>query len=419
MGTKHAFRGENLFLPPGYLGAIADPSAPSAPIHGRALGLVDSNPGGEVGAEISRLNDLLTRGDVAGDLSAVLGQFAGVMQNLNRNIATGTTAFPVRENLEAPALALMPLETPLRNRIPRVPGAGTAAAWRQLTQLGATTTTGISAQAFFGEAGAPAVDDSVYVAKSASYKLLGKMGGITGFAMAAGANFQNQLAAEKTNKLRAVMMNEENAIINGSATSTTAPYGDGTTAFGFDGLLALTATANGTPAAQVQTTVGALTLAHIDAQLQRLWNQGGRGQYIVASGTEVLSLVHLTLSSSTPNRVVLDQSSTQIGVAVKGYIHPITGEIVPVIVSRFLAAGTMLFGCDYLPDGNPALEIDVLPQVQLPELAPNQNIQGYVVQEIAPAAASPQLFPFLVSVYEVLKMKSALHFCKSTGITAV
>ena len=41
------------------------------------------------------------------------------------------------------------------------------------------------------------------------------------------------------------------------------------------------------------------------------------------------------------------------------------------------------------------------------------------MQEVGSAAASPQLFPFLVSVFEVLKMKSALHFAKSTGVTAV
>jgi hypothetical protein len=92
---------------------------------------------------------------------------------------------------------------------------------------------------------------------------------------------------------------------------------------------------------------------------------------------------------------------------------------IPIIPSRFLAAGTILYCASQLPDGSPALEVDVLPQVQLPELAPNENVQGYVAQEVAPSASSPQLYPFLVSVFSVLKMKSALHFAKSTGVTAV
>jgi hypothetical protein len=66
-----------------------------------------------------------------------------------------------------------------------------------------------------------------------------------------------------------------------------------------------------------------------------------------------------------------------------------------------------------------AADVRVLPQVQLPELAPNQPIQGYTAQELAPAIASPQVYPFIVSVYEVLRMKNNYVFAKSTGVTAV
>lgn len=363
----------------------------------------------------AKLDDLLTRGDISGDLNNSLQLIAAQVQNLNR--AMTSSSVPVRENLESEAKVLMPLETPLRNRIPRFPGAGTAAAWRQLTQLGSNTN-GTGVQAFYSQSGAPANDDSVYASKSASYKLMGKMGGITGFAMAAGASYQNQLAAEKTNKLRATMLNEENAIINGSSSSTAAPWGDGTTAFGYDGLLNLITTGNGTPSGQVQTTVGALTIAHLDAQITLLWNQGAQGIYMIMSGTEVNSMAHLATGGTTPYRVVLNPEAAATGVKVSGYMHPIVGFI-PIIPSRFLAAGTILYCASQLPDGSPALEVDVLPQVQLPELAPNENVQGYVAQEVAPSASSPQLYPFLVSVFSVLKMKSALHFAKSTGVTAV
>jgi hypothetical protein len=402
----------NAFQRVGIHGLVPCVVTESAPIYSRA------QASGAPSAGMDRLNDLLTRGDVSGDMNGVLAAIRDEMQSIQRNITSATSALPIRENLEAEAKKLMPLDTPMRNKVPRVPGAGTAAAWRQLTGLGSNST-GTAVQAFFGESGAPAVDDSTYASKSASYKLMGKLGGITGFAMAAGANFQNQLASEKANKLLALMQNEENAIINGSATSTAAPWGDGTTAFGFNGLINLVTTANGTPAGQVQTTVGALTLAHLDAQLNFLYAQGARGLWMLMSATEVTSLAHLATGGSNAYRIVIDPKAAQIGTSVTSYIHPVTGEPVKVIPSRFLAAGTIIFGCDSLPDGSPSLEMDVLPQAQLPGIAFGENIQGYTAQEIAPAVASPQLFPFIVSVYEVLKMKSALHFCKSTGVTAV
>ena len=72
-----------------------------------------------------------------------------------------------------------------------------------------------------------------------------------------------------------------------------------------------------------------------------------------------------------------------------------------------------------MPDGKVAMDVDVLPQVQLPDLAPNVNIQGYVAQELAPAVTSPQVYPAIVSVFEVPRMKGATVFGKSTGVTAV
>ena len=275
-------------------------------------------------------------------------------------------------------------------------------------------------QGFFSESGAPANSSPVYAKKTASYKLLGTMFSITGFAMAAGASFTNQLAMEKTAAIRRLMLIEENALINSDSTIVTAPYGDGTNAFGFDGLLKLTTTANGVPVPQVQTSVGALTTAHIDAQLTRTHNNGARDPYILCNAQEALSLTHLAEASGSIIRVMATQAADAIlGVQVVGYKHPISGQIIPILVSRFMPAGTMIFGADYLPDGKQAMDVRVLPQVQLPDLAPNVQIQGYVAQELAPATTSPQSYPGIVSVFEVPRMKGATVFAKSTGLTAV
>src|SRR5205807_496279 len=108
-------------------------------------------------------------------------------------------------------------------------------------------------RAFFAETGAPAAHSSVYADKSATYKLLGTYYDVTGFAMAAGANFQPQYETERGNAIKNLMLNEENALINSDSTVITPPWGDGTTAMGFDGLNALIATGNGVPSVNVQT----------------------------------------------------------------------------------------------------------------------------------------------------------------------
>lgn len=145
----------------------------------------------------------LERGEITGDYSAITQQLAQSMAEFQRSITSSQTAFPVRENLEAEAKQLVPRDTPLRNRLPRVPGAGSASAWRQATSLGGgwdTQTNGLGdtvdqpgstskIRAFFAESGAPADHSTVYASISKSYKLLGTYGGVTGFAGAVGANF--------------------------------------------------------------------------------------------------------------------------------------------------------------------------------------------------------------------------------------
>lgn len=475
----------------------ADPISaigPSAPIYTRAARPKSFKDFADTRIDKKEIKRAMQTGDVSGIL-ATLGMSQAEYQ---RAITTGNTAFPVRENLEDVAKVLIPVETPLRNRIPRKPGAGLASKWKQLLSLGggyagatlltagiaaAATTISVASvagfavgdtllvdtgaaqetrtitalnaganqitftqgftlahaapvaitkygirpgsqltgalQAFFAETGAPAEHTSVYADQNASYKLMGQIGRVTGFAAAAGANFQNQLATEKTNAIMNTMINEENALINGDATSPLAPWGDGTNPLAYNGMVNLIATANGTPADQVQVNVGPLTTAHLDAQLGRLYRQGARKQWILANEQEIRSLAHLAEAAGSIIRINQGPSGVTLGTQVANYVHPITGESVPIMPSRDLSPGIVIFGCDQLPKGDVSLEVEVLPQVQLPQLAPNTSIQGYVAQEIAPTAAAPQVYPFLVSIYSVLKMKSALHFAISRGVTPV
>lgn len=459
----------------------------SMPIFTRGMDLT-SNKAHEL---VARAGEIERAGGNSADVMKLLADVAGQMGSLER--AMNSSNIPVRENLEAEAKILVPMETPLRNRLKRRPGSGIASNWKQITSLGggygyasttsgsgnvATSTTvvvgsvaglvvgdvvmigifptneqktitainagtttltlnsalantqnskpvvkvsfqpggGSAVRSFFSESGAPAQYSTVYTPQSQAFKLLGAMGSVTGFAMAAGATFQNQLAVEKANQIRNTMLNEENALTNSDAASILAPWGDGTNALGFNGIVNSISTANGTPAVQIQVNVGQLTTAHIDAQIIRLWMQGGQNIFMMLSGQEIQSLVKIANSGGSL-RIILDQTNAKLGASVKGYIHPITGETIEILPSRFLQPGTIIFGCDRLPDGSDAHDVEVLPQVQLPELAPNEDVQGYVAQELAPSKDAPQEYPFIVSVFEVYRMKSALHFAKSTGVT--
>lgn len=508
-------RGQTLARAGFWLGDPVDPYQSGPQVPGFARGSVLS-------AETEALLERMQRPDIA-DLQRVdfMGNFAALQKqisvDIHRALTTANTAFPMRENLEAPARVLVPLQTPFLDRIPRVQGSGPAASWRQLSALGGgfgftTTATAASSatqtvvstagfqvgdvvqltalatsgantigvpiggtialslrtvltinsatsitftatvdtaggallynttrpagsgtpdgitgathsvRAFFGEtvATAPAEKTETYVAKSLTYKQLGTFGRITGRAMAAGASYQDQRAMARLNSIRNLRLNEENAAINGSVSSVAPPWGDYTNALGYDGITNLIATANGTPATHIQTGVGGLTLTHMDSQWNRIYEQGGTGLWALMSPQEAASLTHLAEAAGSIIRLqATQQGQAVLGLKVSGLVHPSSGEVADIIISRYLQPGTIIFGADRLPDGTNSLEMDVLPQADLPVLAPDEMIQGYTYQELAPTTADPLNYPWIVFLFEVLKALGATVFAKSSGITAV
>jgi len=507
-------------------------AGPSIPIYTRGSDISDKTE--ELIERMQRFDapDGIERVELMGDIASLQKQLGMSLREITRAITTSTSSFPVRENLEAPARNIVPRDTPLRNRLPRTVGAGTASAWRLIASMGggfgfATTVTtgaasatqtvgstngmkvgdviqfvtattgvpigatteatiasslrtvasitsatvvvlsatittvtgdlvvntgkrvgdvvtgsttaayvhgrpmgagsphGFAATTYFGrtfypETGAPPDKETTYLSRSAAYKLLGTLGSVTGFAMAAGLNFQPQPTTEKRNAIENLMLNEENALWNGSSTSVLPPWGDFTNALGFDGIINLISTTNGTPADQIQTSVGPLTLSHVDNQLVRITDRGGQDQWIGASAQEIVSFVHLAEAAGSIIRVqATTDGGAVLGLRVTGYVHPVTGQVVPIMYSRFIEPGTLVFGSDRLPDGTPALDVNVLPQVELPALEPNEMIQGYVARELAVTTSAIDVHPFAVTVYETMRMFAGTVFGKSSGITAV
>lgn len=433
----------------------------------------------------------INRGDYGGDAEKAI---AAIIQQINRGVTSTMTAFPVRENLQAEAVVLTPVRTPLRNRLPRVPGMGLAAKWKQLTSfgsgLGTLTSTngvlntantikvnntrgffvgetvtyngtvpftavitaidnatnvmtfgggtiglnaqengktvvkasyffpeqGVASNIFYTETGAPGVSTESWADKTASYKLLGDMGNITLFAMAAGANFQNQYATAKQNCLMRTMLKEEYALLHGDSTVLAAPWGDGATAMAYDGLITFI-TANA-PAPQLQSSVGALTLEHLQQQLTRLWYQGAEGMYIMLNGQEGESLTKLATASGNYRVLITNDGAMKVGGKVGFIVHAISGEEVPIYTHPFLPPGMIVFGADRNQKGNASAIVDVLPQVMdQPETTFNDNIQGYYAQDIAPTAAAPEVLNFKIGLYSVPKWENAKVFALSTGVT--
>jgi hypothetical protein len=389
---------------------------------------------GELSPELRADLDRVSRGEFGGDLSGFAANMAAeidsLRQEVSRAITSSTANLPIRENLEAPAIVLVPEDTPFRNTLPRVPGSGLAAVWKQIVTLGGGWGTdvdqpggGAKVRQFYTESTAPVTQSTTYATKMAQYKLMGAYGSVTTFAASAGANYSDLRAEERRNALANFFLNEENALINGSSTSTAAPWGDGATAMAYDGILSLTATANGTPAAQVQTAVGPLTLDHYNAQLRRLWNYGGRDLFILQSADVTLWLQKLLRDAGEPYRLdVKDQANATMGFHVAVYISPVNGQRVTIMTSRFMPAGTIEFGSFLTDTGRNAFEIDVLPQAPLPADVQRpdgskQLIQGYYVTELARQADNPEEELFMVNCYSVPKMKDARLFAKSTGVT--
>lgn len=196
-------------------------------------------------------------------------QDAAQLNNLSKAITQATGL--VWYDLQVPAKNMIPVITPLRNRIVRVGGGGgTATNWKAVTAINTSNLRGFVPEGKRNGAVATTVES-----KSASYKTLGLEDTVTFEAEMAAQNFEDIRATTAQRLLWALMIEEELAILGGN-----------------------TSVALGTPA----TPIGA---------------RGASGGSIPASGgTYKARVVALTLygylSSSLANGVVQDVQVTTV-----------------------------------------------------------------------------------------------------------
>jgi hypothetical protein len=157
--------------------------------------------------------------------------------------ATGLVAY----DLQAPALSMIPVITPLRNLIPRVKGSGgTATNWKAITGIN-TTNVGLGVS----EGNRGGAVTTVVTPYTAAYAGLGLEDFVTFEADDAAQGFQDAKATAALNLLRSVMIGEEAILLGGNAS----------TAFGTTPTPTLAAgTTGGTIGASITVSVIAVAL---------------------------------------------------------------------------------------------------------------------------------------------------------------
>ena len=118
-------------------------------------------------------------------------------------------------DLQAPAKNLVPINTPIRNKLPRVSGIGPATNWRQITALNGS---GFDAMGWVPEGQRTGRMSYQAVAKSAAYVTIGEEDQVTFEAISAGVGFEDVRSTGTMRVLQKMMLKEENALIFGNAT---------------------------------------------------------------------------------------------------------------------------------------------------------------------------------------------------------
>lgn len=126
--------------------------------------------------------------------------------------ATGLVAY----DLQAPAKNLYPVNTPIRNRIPRVGGGvGTATNWKVISGI---TGSGFDGMPWVPEGQRSALMSYTEVDKSATYRTIGEEDKVSYEARNAGRTFEDIQSNMVVRLLQKLMLKEEVAIIGANAT---------------------------------------------------------------------------------------------------------------------------------------------------------------------------------------------------------
>lgn len=260
------------------------------------------------------------------------------------------------ENLDEEIKMLVPIDTPLRNRFPRVNGKGEAAVWKMMTSSihsgmhpSGNVAMGTSTSIAFADAGTPNETTQSYSTQTAVYKLLGRKLEVGGLALAAskGRDGQPDMQTSRQRiKMYEVMLGEEEMILNGDAAARPLE---------FSGLNKQITTNSG--------SVTFLTTSGVGAWCQTLYGYGADPTVLIASARQLQALGDDLQRAGAMQRVVLNQGADQQGaiggIALTKIVNPVTQALIDVKPSRFVGYGGLLL-TERSPAGEVWIELDQL-----------------------------------------------------------
>lgn len=178
------------------------------------------------------------------DIAAYILRNAGLDPGeLKKTITTGTGL--IAFDLQAPAKNLYPVNTPIRNRIPRVGGGtGTATNWRQVNAIIGSGYDNTGWMPEGQRAGQMSYNTSN---RSASYVTLGEEDAVTFEAISAGRDFEDVRARMTMRLLQKTFLKEEMGILSGNNSMQLGTVGTVTTS--------ATPTTGGSLAAQTNSCI--------------------------------------------------------------------------------------------------------------------------------------------------------------------
>lgn len=243
------------------------------------------------------------------------------------------------ENITEDIKLLVPVQTPIRNRTPRVQGFGQAAVFKRLTSKLHSNTgaggVGTNTTVAFADAGAPNETAQTYSTVAYPFKLLGRKVEVGGLAIAATKNTlgsnpvtggTDMLSSREKTKAVEVMLGEEELLIGGNVD---------TSALQFDGLGKQITTNSGNAAL--------LTASGIGNFCQTAFDAGGDPTVLYANARQNRAIAdNLEWSGSIQRAAINNAGSVTAGYKVSNVINPVTGTVMDLEVSRYVGGDAYL-----------------------------------------------------------------------------
>jgi len=283
------------------------------------------------------------------------------------------------ENLDEEIKFLVPVDTPLRNRLPRVRGSGQAVTWKKMTSAihagmhpSTNVGTGTATTIVFADADAPGETSQTYDTETQSYKLLGRKLEVGGLALAASRGRDGQPDMQKARekiKMYEVMLGEEELLIAGDAALRSNE---------FSGLNK-----------QITTNSGSctfITASGIGDWCRTLYTYGAEPTLLVASARQLQALADDMERTNSILRHVIATSEVGgvvAGLALAKIVNPVTGSLIEVKPSRFVGYGGLLL-TEKSPAGEVWIESDeLIPMSRVDVPSSNFSYTSFIIEAMA------------------------------------